>query len=258
MSPSGTGNLAGFQNAFARALVAAGDAPAQAVAGLVAQPGFAVYRNTVIKGCMDALQANYPAVVRLVGEEWFRATAAVYVRKSLPRLPMLAEYGADFADFLERFPPATELASYLPGVARLDQLWTEAHVAADASVMDPATLQMLAPEQLEHLRLRPHPAARWAWFEDAPVYTIWSRNRTAADPHAEIEWQPEGALLTRPDGPVIWTRLDTAGCAFLNACAAGCGVAEATAAALDHDGHTDLSALMCTLLVQGAFCAAST
>jgi hypothetical protein len=32
------------------------------------QPGFAVYRNTVLKGCIDALQANYPTVHALVGD----------------------------------------------------------------------------------------------------------------------------------------------------------------------------------------------
>ena len=42
-----------------------------------------------MKGCIDALQANYPAVTRLVGEEWFRAAAAVYVRQAPPTNPML-------------------------------------------------------------------------------------------------------------------------------------------------------------------------
>ena len=36
---------------------------------LYGQPAFAVYRNTVMKACIDALQANYPAVTRLVSEE---------------------------------------------------------------------------------------------------------------------------------------------------------------------------------------------
>jgi hypothetical protein len=33
-------------------------------------PALAVYRNTVAKGCIDALQANYPAVHTLVGSDW--------------------------------------------------------------------------------------------------------------------------------------------------------------------------------------------
>ncbi|HLS57002.1 MAG TPA: putative DNA-binding domain-containing protein, partial [Zeimonas sp.] len=61
-SEDGSHPLARFQDAFLRALLA--DAPVPAgdatIAGLCGQPGFAVYRNTAIKGCIDALQANYP------------------------------------------------------------------------------------------------------------------------------------------------------------------------------------------------------
>ncbi|MEW6690119.1 MAG: DNA-binding domain-containing protein, partial [Pseudomonadota bacterium] len=84
--------LAAFQDAFAAALAA--DEPRSALPQLGAQPGFAVYRNTVMKGCIDALQANYPAVERLVGEEWFRAAAAVYARAEPPAHASLLDYGA--------------------------------------------------------------------------------------------------------------------------------------------------------------------
>ena len=130
--------LARFQDDFARALLD----PAQP-----APPAFAVYRNTVMKGCIDALQANYPAVAKLVGEEWFRAAAAVYVRDHLPRTPMLLEYGAGFADFLARFEPAAELP-YLPAVARLDRFWTEAHAAADEPPLDARALAGAGPGTL--------------------------------------------------------------------------------------------------------------
>ena len=171
--------LAGFQDAFSRALLSAADEPDWPFAPVVFQAGFAVYRNTVMKGCIDALQANYPSIERLVGEEWFRAAAAVYVRSHPPRDTRLLELGADFADFLAAFGPASELP-YLPGVARLDRLWTEAHTACDAASLDAAALAGLAPEQLADAVLQPHPAARWAWFEEMPVRSIWQRNRAAA------------------------------------------------------------------------------
>lgn len=66
---------------------------------LQAQPGFAVYRNTVLKACMDALQANYPSVCQAVGDEWFRGVAAVYARAHPPTDGRLMDYGAGFADF---------------------------------------------------------------------------------------------------------------------------------------------------------------
>lgn len=251
-----SGALARFQDGFAHALLAHAAEPVAAippeVAALAAQPGFAVYRNTVMKGCIDALQANYPAVARLVGEEWFRAAAAIHVREALPTDPTLLRYGAAFADFLARFEPAAELP-YLPGVARLDRYWTEAHAAPMQDALDPAAIVGLAPAALAGTVLHPHPAAHWAWFADAPIYTIWSRNRSREALDDNLDWRPEGALLTRPRDAVEWIALDAAGCAFLDACAAGGTLAAAAQAALEVQGNADLTRLMFTLLAAGAF-----
>lgn len=246
------GSLARFQDDFARALLATDDAAPPAITLLTTQPAFAVYRNTVIKACIDALQANYPAINRLVGDEWLRAAAAIYVRDALPTQPMLLNYGADFADFLARFEPAADLP-YLPGVARLDRYWTEAHIADSAEVLDPAALARLASGNFFRAQLQPHAAARWTWFDDAPIYTIWSRNRSNGAVDTDIQWQPEGALLTRPRDAVTWRALNPAGCAFLDACAAGDTLAAAVQAALDVDGAADLGRLMADLLDAGAF-----
>lgn len=244
--------LSRFQDGFAHALLAPDAKPAAEVAALAAQPAFAVYRNTVMKGCIDALRANYPTVARLVGDEWFRAAAAIYVREALPTDTTLLRYGTDFADFLARFEPAAKL-SYLPGVARLDRFWTEAHAAPDDDALDPAAVASLKPEALAGARLQSHPAARWAWFGNGPIYTIWSRNRTEAAADADLDWRPEGALLVRPRHPVEWIPLDAAGCAFLDACAAGETLAEAAQAALRAQGDADLKPLMSALLKVGAF-----
>jgi hypothetical protein len=246
------GALARFQDAFAHALLAPGVTPAPDVAAFAAQPAFAVYRNTVAKGCIDALQSNYPVVARLVGEEWFRAAAAVYVREALPVDPTLLRYGSSFADFLARFGPAAEIP-YLPGVAQLDRLWTEAHAAADEKALDPAAVACLTPEELAGVMLQTHAAARWAWFEEAPIYTIWTRNRADSVPDDNIEWRPEGALLVRPRDTVEWIALDAAGCAFLDACAAGRTLAGAAQEALQAQDDADISQLLATLLGVGAF-----
>jgi hypothetical protein len=253
VQPSGKmGTLRQFQDAFAQALFASDSAPSIGIAALTAQPAFAVYRNTVMKGCIDALQANYPAVLRLVGEEWFRAAAAIHVRTALPSDPTLLRYGADFAKFLMEFMPARELP-YLPAVARLDWLWTESHAARDEATLDPAKVANLAPDVLANTVLHPHAATRWVWFTDAPIYTIWMRNRIGSQLNADINWNPGGALLVRPRDTVEWIPLDEAGCAFLDSCATGDALADAAAAALKVNEKTDLTHLMSTLLTAGAF-----
>ena len=232
------GNLARFQDEFVSSLFS------------IENPAYLVYRNTVLKSCIDALQANYPVVARLVGEEWFRATAAVYARQSPPEVPMLLEYGAGFADFLAGFGPAAELP-YLPAVARLDRYWSESHVAADQPPLRAHDLAGLAPDVLGEIILKPHAAARWAWFS-VPAFSIWSRNRQQspdAGDQPEIEWRGEGALVARPGDAVEWLELDEAACAFMDACAAGAPLAEAAGAV----PAGDIAGLLARLLAAGAF-----
>jgi hypothetical protein len=246
------GALARFQDAFANALLSP-HAPADAaIAALAEQPAFAVYRNTVMKGCVDALQANFPSVARLVGEEWFRDAAREHAAVALPDEPSLLRYGAAFPAFLATFEPAAALP-YLADVARLDRLWTEAHAAADAPALDRGALAGIDPGALGDAILHPHPAARWAWFPDAPIYTIWRRNREESADDSEIEWRAEGALLARPHDSVRWIALDAAGCRFLDACASGLPVAQAIDAALGAEADTNVVRLISALLAAGAF-----
>lgn len=245
-------SLSRFQTDFAKVLLGDACAIDPVVAGLAAQPAFAVYRNGVMKGAVDALERNYPAVARLVGTEWFRAAACDFVRHSPPASPMLVEYGAGFAAFLADFEPAADLP-YLADVARLDRMWTEAHIAADAAPLVAATLAKIPPEIMAETVLELHPTARWAWFDATPAYTLWSRNRTGGAFDPEIDWIGEGALLTRPSSAVIWCPLDRAGCAFLDACLAGERLMNATQAAIDIDPDTDLSRLVQTLIAAGTF-----
>lgn len=222
---------------------------------LARQPAFAVYRNTVMKGCIDALEANFPAVTRLVGREWFRGAAAVHVRAMPPRDPRLLCYGEGFPAFLQHFEPAASLP-YLPAVADLDWAWTLCHLAADAAPMRMTDLHGLAPGQLAALKLTPHPAARWRWCGGHPAHTIWSCNREdgLAVP-GDMPWLGEGSLITRPGAAVQWCEVDRSSCAFLDACGDGLLLGDAADAALDVDARVDIVALLARLIGAGAFAA---
>lgn len=248
-------DVAAYQDAFAVALLADGEqaSPSPVVERLRRQPGFAVYRNTVMKGCIDALQANFPTVERMVGEEWLRAAAGVFARGQLPSQPSLLLYGEQFPAFLATFEPAQEVP-YLADVARVDRLWTEAHVAADAPVLAAAALAALPPSAMSSFRLRLHPAARWAWCGDWPIHTLWSRNRAHdADPGAPMEWVGEGVLVTRPLGAVQVEAFGRAGAALLDACWSGLSIEGAVQCALEAQSDADLAALVRQLLQAGAF-----
>lgn len=246
--------LSAFQDGMAAALMPQAAAPTHAapwLAALQAQPGFAVYRNTVLKACIDALQANYPTVCRMVGEDWFRAAAGLFVRARPPHDGRLMAYGEGFAAFLQAFEPAAGLP-YLPAVARLDRCWTESHLAADAPVLDAAWLARQPPEAVH---LAPHPAARWIWSEEHPACTLWRRQREGAPMDADLPWEGDGALLTRLEGAVQWVPLSRAGIAFMDACAQTLPLELAATHAQQAKPDCDLGALMAQLLQAGALCA---
>ena len=185
---------------------------------------------------------------------FLRAAAALHVADDPPRDGRLLVYGAGFPDFLARFEPAASLP-YLPGVARLDALWREAHAAADAAVIAPDALSGLPPEALGTLRLQPHPAARWACFDGHPVFAIWQRNRDAdgGDDAAPVNWQGDGGLLTRPTDAVQAQALCRGGCALLDACADGATLGEAAERASAAHPDTDLARVLAQLLRAGVF-----
>ena len=248
MAPAST--LDEFQREFAAALL--GEATSATGQALAAQPGFAVYRNTVLRGCIDALAANYPTVATLVGVEWFDDAAGRFARAHLPRDGSLAAYGQGFADFLEGCEAAAGLA-YLGGVARLDRAWTEAHLAADAPVLAAATLAAVPPAQLLDAVLVLHPATRWVRSADMPIFTIWRRHREHAPLDDELEWRGDGGLVIRPGAAVAWQALEASAAAFLDECAQGRAFAVAAERACPAGSAAGIDSWLPALVAAGAF-----
>lgn len=246
-------SLEGFQDAFVDALYGGESADMRT---LTRQPGFAVYRNTVLKGATDALVANFPTLERLVGTEWLRSAAAIHARLSPPSDARLLHYGADFPDFLDAFEHAQDMP-YLGDVARLDLLWTHVHCAAEEPEIEMSLLAQLCATELASLRLIPRACARWIWLPNCPAYTLWHLNRELLPLPEDLDWQGEGALLTRQDGRVRWQAASAADCAFLDACAAQLPLDQALDKAVAIEPTLNLENCLIRLVSAGAFTASN-
>ena len=213
---------------------------------------FAVYRNNVVVGLVNALAARFPATQRIVGEEFFRAMARVYVRAYPPRSPLLMEYGEGFTNFIAQFEPAAELA-YLADVARLEAARTRAYHAADAAPIGPKILQSMDESELGKLRIEPHPAAAIVRSKH-PVVTIWAMNSGERELGPIDDWAAEDTLVVRPQLEVFVLALPPGGAAFLSALFGGARLGEAVEAAqAEHEGF-DLVANLAGLISSGAVC----
>ena len=215
---------------FARALVNPSQ-PAPAATrrsdGRSVERRFAVYRNNVAVALIGALEARYPVVRRLVGDDFFRAMAGAYVAAEKPRAPTLIHYGDGFPDFVACFPPAGAVA-YLADVARLENAWIEAYHAAEAAALSLDALAAIAPDGFEALRFRPHPAARLLSFAH-PAASIWAASQGDGEPRPPENWAGEEALVTRPDADVFVRVLPPGGFAFATALFSGASLGEAAA-----------------------------
>jgi hypothetical protein len=160
------------QKAMRKSLVDRDDGDASAMlAGHVPADRLDIYRNTFIMGATNALRLSYPAVHRLVGEDFFAGAAAVFIAGNPPQAAYLDHYGAELPGFLEHFPPAAGLV-YLPDVARLEWAVSRAINAADRAPLVLSWLAALAPQDYGSVRFVPHPSIGLLRVS-YPVDVIW-------------------------------------------------------------------------------------
>jgi len=245
---------AAFEASFARALLDAAAPVPDAVAAADAQTAtrrFAVHRNNVVAGLIDALQESFPATARIVGDEFFRAMARDYVRSAPPRSPILLDYGAEFAAHIEAFEPAGELP-YLADVARIERAWLEAYHAAEATALETLHFAAINPEVLPQLRQHLHPSLRVVRSK-LPALTIWRMNVPGGSPAPiDLEAGGEDALIVRPAAEVEVRLLPDSGAAFIASVASGAPVVEAATTAWAANPGFDLAANLSGLIGCGA------
>ncbi len=209
--------------------------------GRAAGKRFDVYRNNVAQGLGKALEAGFPAVLALVGPEFFRAMALEFLREHPPTGRIMMLYGAEFPAFIAEFPPAQGLG-YLSDVARLEQAIRESYHAADTDPLPATTLAALPEAVLLASRFQLAPSLkliRSQW----PVGTIHAA-ATKAGPAPLM--RAEAVLVTRPDFDPIVQVLPEGGGGFVAALMAGGCLAEALA---DVPADFDLAAVL-SLFIQ--------
>ena len=211
---------------------------------------FAVYRNNVIVGMVNALRSSFPVVERIVGEDFFQAMARAYALAEPPSSPVLMNYGAGLPDFIAGFAPAASLA-YLPDVARIERAWREAYHAADAEPLTAEDFAAIGADEIAGLRLELHPSLRLTRSR-FPAQTIWTMNASDGEVRPVDLGQAEDTLIVRPDAEVEVRRVPPGGAAFVAALAGGATLGEAAGAAMAEDARFDLAGNISGLIAAGA------
>lgn len=226
------------QTAMRLRLLDGGDSAITAVLAdaLVPLDRLSIYRNTSRSTLTKALRLNYPAVHRLVGENFFAAAADTFITMEPPRTAWLDVYGTGFPEFLASFEPAATLP-YLADVARLERAVGRALHAVDAEPLEVSILVSLAASMVSPVRFKPHPSVGLV-SSDYPVDAIW-RAVLACDEAAiaaiDLASGAVRLLVERRPGEIGVTRITEGQWIFADALLAGHSLSAAMEAVNDPD-----------------------
>jgi len=109
------------------------------------QRGLRAYRSNGHELAHRALAGAYPVVAQLLGEENFAPLARGLWAAHPPQRGDVAQWGAQFAQYLESLPDLSEQEPFIADVARVEWLLHLAATVGDAA-LDAASLQLLSQQ----------------------------------------------------------------------------------------------------------------
>ena len=211
---------------------------------------FDVYKNNVAVSLVDALCVTHPVCLQLVGEEYFRAMARLYVEAHKPSSRIMYEYGYAFCDFITVFPPAEDIP-YLGDVARLEAARVRAFHAADAAPLGELDFAALDLTRLADVRIALHPTA-FIIRSPFAIYSFWAAHHDAMEIDSFDPFTSEDALVTRPAFDVETRRLPPGASDFLQHISRGETIGEAVLRTHNDILEFDLAQTLRIIIESGA------
>ncbi len=190
-----------------------------------------LYQNNVRANFADSLRSTYPAVWRLVGEDYFRQAALQFQRSHPSRSGDLTHVGRGFPEYLAALH-GDDGYRYLGDVARLEWLCQEALLGAEHAPLSIERLRAVAPSDYDALRFELHPTLR-LYQSPYPALSIWEANvANEAEPELiDLRAGADRLALMRRALKLTVLALSGGEFAFLTAIERGAAFGEAIASA---------------------------
>lgn len=201
-------NLAALQNEFAKALhyQSRGEACGIVSDHFSADERIQIYRNNFIIGLSEVLQATYPTVQALLGEECFLQIARQHVLSHPLTKGDVTEYGAQFEQTLQQFEAVMQAAPYCAEMARFEWAFDISQQrfsnVAPPELLPLTKLAQLAPEQ--HASLCFHLPADVELIESRyALFSLHHAVETNDFDNLKIDLPEQGMVVTQDNGVAI-------------------------------------------------------
>ncbi len=154
---------------------------------LVEQRGFQatqrinVYRNNIFATLTETLSNIFPVSCAMVGEEFFKSMARIYIRSHTTDSGNLHDFGEHLPSFIESMPELRNYP-YLSALAEIDWACHRAFHSASATALDISSLGDFSPDSYEDLQFEFHPSIHTIKSK-FPIFDIW--NFATSNGHAD-------------------------------------------------------------------------
>ncbi len=195
---------------------------------------FNIYRNNRATSLIENLEATYPAVLKLVGDSYFKAVARQFIDIHPPQSPVMFEYGENFGEYLCSMPTAQQIP-YVEDVARIEWLRNKAYHAPDAPLVNLSDATDMSPDHLANGVLVFHPSvgllsSKWA------AGSIWSATVTDQSEKNQIRADiGEHLLVLRHGFDVVQYIISEHEMQFLRSLAEGLNITQAASHVMEQD-----------------------
>jgi hypothetical protein len=245
--PSASPSLADWQADFSRSLLSdlttRLGSSFQSLSNHAGQQRFAIYQNNVFHSLTTALGDLYPVIKKLDGDDFFMATAGVYLREHPPQQAAMVNFGQDFPNFLNHFEHTYPLP-YLSAVAALELARQRAYHAEDSDPLTAEALANIPPEQLASAKIELHPSLQLLSAEQ-PIFSIWQANQDEYDTKENISLnEPQQILVVRPLYAVSMYNIDISTYQLLDCLRNGDELQQAIEITLATDQTVDISQII--------------
>jgi hypothetical protein len=166
-----------------------------------------VYAEAYRLRLIEALMADYPVLLALLGEDDFAALERVYAEVHPSRYASIRWFGRHLRRFLQddaKYRERPELAE----LAAFEWALSEAFDAAEAQVVSPEALAALPAARWPDLRLRFHPTLRRVELRFNTPEVWRALNQKASPPPFEALDSPQAWIVWRSDLKLFFRRLE--------------------------------------------------
>jgi hypothetical protein len=154
-----------------------------------------IYANMYFYRLLDVLREDFPATLKVLGDDNFHNLATGYLLEYPPTEPSVIYCGLHLAAYLRDHPMRKD-APYLADLAALERAVVEVFHGPDAAVLDAEQMRSIAPEEWPALKLRTLPAVQVLKLE----YRVGDLLRAVEE---DREWKPADAGVVEV---IVWRR----------------------------------------------------